>query len=112
MRTLTTVRSDAFDQWCATIERALADPDNEQRWTEVLLLPAPPIEPELEPAGRSLRLARLTVLSDDVQLRRMTLLSALVSVTEERRALASRGRALARYLTAGGRATDADSAQA
>ncbi len=112
MRTLTSLRSEAFDHWCASVERALADPSDEGLLGDALLLPALPAEPELAPAERSSRLARLLALSDEVQLRRMALLSDLVAVTEERRALASRGRALARYLAAGGRTAAEDSAQA
>jgi hypothetical protein len=110
VRTLTTVRPDAFDQWCCSVEHALAQSDDDGGLLscEALVRTAPALEAGLDPAERADRLARLTKLTDAVHARRMALLTELVSVTEERRALASRGRALARYLADGGQADDED----
>ena len=111
MRTLTTVRPDAFDEWCRSVEHALAASANDDAGSpsyDALVRTAPAIEAHLDPAERADRLARLTRLTDVVQVRRMALLTELVSVTEERRALASRGRALARYLADGGQTDDED----
>jgi hypothetical protein len=104
--------ADAFDRWCSLVEDALESPDDERRWATVLSQPAPPVDLGLDPDERAVRLERVLALSNEVQLRRMNLLTELVSVTEERRALATRGRALAHYLTAGGRSAGADSPQA
>jgi hypothetical protein len=108
----TTAAADAFDRWCTLVEEALAAADDDDRWTAAFAEPVPFVDLGLEPAVRAARLARVLALSNEVQLRRMTLLTELVSVTEERRALAVRGRALVRYLTDGGRAGTADSPQA